>query len=358
MDRVAKGKTVLKLFLSHLDESFRDVFFEMPSMRETSALRKLFRWHPEMKVDVYTEMVQRYCLVKSDANWLLTDAPAGLAESICNQILRYGVVDTPEQLQQLLDLTRNGTDVFEQFKGMLAAEAGMSIREFEDLDLLKGLRSFANLEDYLVATKKLAGYTEIRDLDDEGNEVVVEGQSAPQRREGHSPKGAAYEEGSVEEADDESLSEEERRARHSAWAAKDPRRRASPVAERQGSATAARDLRKPIRQDDLALRREAKQKWKWKSNERLLVQGEKGLDLDQEYAKMLFQGAHALNVDPWTYDANSDPDATRQAGKKRTIQRGTGQKKSIYDGTKTRAELEAEGKLPPSPLSQPSKKAP
>ncbi len=344
MDRVAKGKTVLKLFLSHLEESFRDVFFEMPSMRETSALRKLFRWHPEMKVDVYTEMVQRYCLVKSDANWLLTDAPAGLAESICNQILRYGVVETPEQLQQLLDLTRNGTDVFEQFKGMLAAEAGMSIREFEDLDLLKGLRSFANLEDYLVATKKLAGYTEIRDLDDEGNDLDDDPSYAEGRFEAQVERGAREEE--EEAMGDESLSAEEKRARHKEWAERDPRRRVSQTAEQRGSASSARNYRKPTRADDAALRREAKQKWRWKDNERLLVQGEKGLDLDQEYAKMLFQGAKALDVDPWTYDANSDPDATRQAGKKRTIQRGTGAKKSIYDGTKTRADLEAEGKLP------------
>ncbi len=138
-----------------------DIFVTLPPLRECNMIQSLIARDPDLEDDVVTEMIQRYVLDSSQHHWILGEAPAGIANLIAKLLLDFGTVRDPSRLTELLNMSRFTTQVFDQFQGILGKEAGLSVKEIEEMDLLKILRTVTNIESYLITTGYLKDYFRI-----------------------------------------------------------------------------------------------------------------------------------------------------------------------------------------------------
>jgi len=149
LDAVSKGKTIIVVFFLHLDPQFYNIHVVLPTLEEASALYNILSYQPNWKWDLETAFLHKYIPVKEERDWLMAEAPAGFASSVCESMLNCAMPVNPDEIQILINSMRASNSLYDQIKS-LVVQAGGSHTDVNDQDVFRLLKLALRSEDYLV----------------------------------------------------------------------------------------------------------------------------------------------------------------------------------------------------------------
>ncbi len=162
LEAVRQGRTILVFRFSFMDPSFMDVHCVLPSLEEARVLWQLIADRPLWDWDLENACVLEYCLFAYEQDWLLSDAPAGLATSLAQTLVALGFPSDMESVNAAIGAVRAERHIFEQIKE-LATAGGVDPAGLEGRDVYSLLRQCLLVERKLVQAEVLpdTGFTVI-----------------------------------------------------------------------------------------------------------------------------------------------------------------------------------------------------
>ena len=173
---VRAGSIVLLFRFSLIDSEYMDVHAILPSINEARTLRGFLHVEKKFKFEVEHSIIETYCPLEIEVDWITYHAPAGLATSLCSTLLALALPDSIEGLNTLINTTRGSLDVIEQIRQM-AILAGNDPMTLKNADIATLIHSVIMAEPFLVK----AGI-----LDERGLRIIAEGETEKEEFEANS----------------------------------------------------------------------------------------------------------------------------------------------------------------------------
>lgn len=139
LEAISSKRTILVFQFSNLDSEFFDIHTYLPSLEEASAINNLSRLQPTWEWDLELAIVNKYTLIPLERDWLLTEAPAGLATSLSKALLECAYPTDPDEVQALINITRDNQLLYDQIKS-LATMSNMTYQDVSNLDIFELLK--------------------------------------------------------------------------------------------------------------------------------------------------------------------------------------------------------------------------
>lgn len=146
---IREGKTIIVFLFSYLDSEFLNIHTVLPTLEEASAIYNLGSNQPDWEWDIETTILNSYLPIPLERDWLYSEAPAGLASSLCESLLQCALPSDADEIDTLLNITRGNQSLYDQFKG-LVMQANGSYSDVQDCDLFQLLRISIAAEPALV----------------------------------------------------------------------------------------------------------------------------------------------------------------------------------------------------------------
>jgi hypothetical protein len=139
LEAITSGKTVIVFLFSYLEKPFLNIHAVLPSLEEASAIYNISSNQPDWDWDLETAMINKYVPIPLERDWLLRQAPAGLASSLCESLLNCALPTDPDEVQTLLNITRGNQLLYDQFKSLIV-QAGGTHQDVKNCDVFQLLR--------------------------------------------------------------------------------------------------------------------------------------------------------------------------------------------------------------------------
>lgn len=147
---IKAGKSIIVFAFSRLFDHLPDIHAILPTDREAAALQFIGNSNPSWTYDLEDGIISEYVPISYERDWLLTDAPAGLASAVAHQLLRLANPVSLDQMNAILDEARSLVNYRDNFHAVLVGTCGFNSAELQQMDIYQLAKTIATFEPMLL----------------------------------------------------------------------------------------------------------------------------------------------------------------------------------------------------------------